>query len=433
VAYADDDGGDDDDDRSTGFRGSDDDYDDDDAPRIISKKPRQPRANKRAQTRPAKRTTPAAVVRPIHAPDEIVVAGVSDSALALLSRRGFTILSRAEGFAAGASIVRLRIPRGIALDAARANVRTEFPQATVDFNHYYQSNSGEDCNSIHCRTIRLVHWPSISDTANACTGRVIIGIVDTDINIRHTALQHSNIELIKLHDGKGGSRAEHGTAVAAILVGSPLSRSPGLVPRARLVAVDAFEGMGRGADRADAFSLSLAISILVARKVGVINLSLTGPPNDVVERAIHQTEAADIVIVAAAGNDGPRSKPAYPAAYDGVIAVTAVDRNLRVYRRASWGAHIDLAAPGVGIWTAASVRGAKSRTGTSFAAPFVTAAAALIRERAPDLDRFAVHEILIATARDLGEPGHDPVFGAGLLQVAQICNSELMSRPSFSR
>ena len=90
-------------------------------------------------------------------------------------------------------------------------------------------------------------------------------------------------------------------------------------------------------------------------------------------------------MIAAAGNDGPRAEPAYPAAYDSVIAVTAVDRSGTIYRRAIRGAHVDLAAQGVEVWTAASVKGARWKTGTSFAAPYVTAAVALWLQHDPML------------------------------------------------
>ena len=82
--------------------------------------------------------------------------------------------------------------------------------------------------------------------------------------------------------------------------------------------------------------------------------------------------------VAAAGNNGPGAEPSYPAAYPGVIAVTAVDQNLNVYRRATQGAYVDLAAPGVNIWTASLKGSGALKTGTSDAVPFVSAATSLL-------------------------------------------------------
>ena len=101
--------------------------------------------------------------------------------------------------------------------------------------------------------------------------------------------------------------------------------------------------------RSDVLSLVMAIEALTARGVKVINLSLAGPANPLLQRAIDVASAAGVIIVAAAGNEGPAAGPAYPAAYSGVIAVTAVDRNLAVYRRANRGDYVDIAAPGVEV------------------------------------------------------------------------------------
>jgi subtilisin family serine protease len=166
------------------------------------------------------------------------------------------------------------------------------------------------------------------------------------------------------------------------------------------------------------------MDFLAGRGTRVLNLSLAGPPNAVLEEAIARLAAAGVVVVAAAGNGGPRAEPAYPAAYPTVIAVTAVDRSGAIYRRAGRGDHIDIAAPGVEVWTAASVRGARPKTGTSFAAPFVSAAAALLLGAEPNLAPADVRLRLKAAAQDLGETGEDPVFGAGLVQATGLCSSQ---------
>ena len=136
---------------------------------------------------------------------------------------------------------------------------------------------------------------------------------------------------------------------------------------------------------------------------------------------IERLAARGVIVVAPTGNGGPHAQPVYPAAYDAVIAVTAVDRHGRIYRRAGRGGHVDLAAPGVGVWTAASVRGARPRTGTSFAVPFVAAAAALWQQAEPSAGPKEILARMAATSWDLGEPGRDPVYGHGLLQAGALC------------
>ncbi len=163
-----------------------------------------------------------------------------------------------------------------------------------------------------------------------------------------------------------------------------------------------------------------AIDVLVARQVSVINMSLSGPENGVLAKAIQRVDHKGIDMIAAAGNGGPGAKAAFPAAYDQVIAVTAVDRQKKPYRRANRGDYIDLAAPGVGVWAAASIEGTRPKTGTSFAAPFVTAAAALAKSRGVAIDDIA--GVLTKDAEDLGEPGKDPIFGWGLLNASKLCS-----------
>lgn len=193
------------------------------------------------------------------------------------------------------------------------------------------------------------------------------------------------------------------------------------MPGAELIAVDTFHQRSGQGDISDVYSLVKALDYLEGRDVAIINMSLTGPANSVLERAIKRLSEKGVVLVAAAGNDGPKAKPVYPAAYPEVVAVTAVDRQKRPYRRAVRGPHIDLAAPGVDVWIAASVQGTRPRTGTSFAAPFVTAAIALARKSEPEARMEDVLSRLATAAEDLGAPGRDDVFGWGLLNPKGLC------------
>jgi hypothetical protein len=375
-------------------------------------RPRQQRRARAAQPPPAS-----------YAPAEIVGLGFTTAQLDQLLATGFAMLERQGLPAFDTEAVRLRIPQGETLDTARQQAAALAPQAAIDLNHYYAPNAEEACTSTDCLARIVVGWPSGEPATQACTGAVDIGLIDTAINPNHAAFAGGRVEAIRLGDESAReSGRQHGTAVAALLVGSPQGRAPGLVPGGALTAVDVFSAGGHHGDRSEAFVLVRALDLLSQRGVDVINLSLSGPANLLLEQAVDRVARRGIVMVAAAGNDGPRSKPVYPAAYEQVVAVTAIDRNKRPYRRAGRGEHIDLAAPGVAVWTAASVSGARPKTGTSFAAPFVTAAAALLKARNPELSPEAVHKELAEGAEDLGDPGKDSVFGWGLLNVRAICS-----------
>jgi subtilisin family serine protease len=207
--------------------------------------------------------------------------------------------------------------------------------------------------------------------------------------------------------------------VAALLVGSGAGEFPGLLPKAELYAADTFIGTGSNL-RTNALLLGKGLDWLLEQQASVVNVSLTGPDNRLLHEVIKRLSARNIVVIAAAGNGGPGAPPAFPAAYPEAIAVTAVDQLLRPYRLANRGEYLTLAAPGVRIWTPGP-RGGQYSDGTSFAAPYVTAVAALLRNQQPDLNPAALIDRLRNSARDLGSPGKDPVFGWGLVQSPGRC------------
>ncbi|CDZ29099.1 S8 family serine peptidase [Neorhizobium galegae] len=373
---------------------------------------------------------PAAV--PEHVENELVTVGLGEDALAGLIQEGFTVNSRARISLIDEEMVRLIVPRGMTLEAARAAVAVRDTTATVDLNHFYQpeSDNKSGCAGKGCTLVReIVGWPK-GDTAG-CVKPHRIGLIDTAINADHVSLANSRLEVIHLDEGEGkGSGAQHGTAVAALLVGGSDSRVPGLLPGAELIAVDAFKRTEGSTDIASIYDLVRALDLLVQRDVRVINLSLTGPANAVLETTVKAAAGRGVILVAAAGNDGPNAKPVYPAAYDDTIAVTAVDKGRNPYRRAVRGDYIDIAAPGVGVWTAASITGARQKTGTSFAAPFVTAAVSVLIANNPGMSLEGLEAKIRQFTDDIGEPGRDRVFGWGLLNARRLCDGENENKPS---
>lgn len=366
--------------------------------------------------------------RPTHVQGEIIAFGLDDAALQRLGTRGFTVQARQSLALSASAIIKLGVPGGMTLEDARRQVTDLAPGATVDLNHYFTPNEGAaspaPCADGGCALVRgAIGWPT-PEAGAACAAAGPIGLIDTAINPAHPALRGIKLDIVRLaEDDAPGSGRQHGTAVAALIAGREDSRAPGLLRNAHLIAVDAFQRKGGETDIAETFDLVRAIDLLASRKVAVINMSLSGPHNLLLEETVSRVAERNIIQVAAAGNDGPQAKPGYPAAYPAMIAVTAVDRNFKPYRRAARGEHIDVAALGTGVWTAASIDGAAPRTGTSFAAPFVTAAVAILKASHPSLSAEEIAKLVTQSAQDLGAPGKDPVFGWGVLNARALCRS----------
>ena len=151
------------------------------------------------------------------------------------------------------------------------------------------------------------------------------------------------------------------------------------------------------------------------------NLSLGGAPNRLLRYAVAQARRQGMVLVAAVGNQGPDHPPQYPAAFEGVIGVTAIDAGGRVFARANRGPAVDFAAPGVDLWVARAGGGGRYASGTSWATPFVTALAAQELAARPALPPAGLYRVLRAGALDLGAPGRDPVFGWGRVRTDSGC------------
>ena len=151
----------------------------------------------------------------------------------------------------------------------------------------------------------------------------------------------------------------------------------------------------------------------VSQHAQIINMSFAGPKDALIERAINAVAAKGIVMIAASGNAGAKSPPLYPAANPNVIAVSATDAKDKLFEASNRGSYIALAAPGAEIFLPAPDQKYQITSGTSFSAAYVSGVAALMLERNPALKPDDLRAILTRTARDLGSPGRDDLFGAG--------------------
>lgn len=304
--------------------------------------------------------------------------------------------------------------------AAQSRLNAAVPRGSALFapNSVYRPMA-EPCGDGGCSATGLRRAVRLS---SACRQPRSIGIVDTEVERSHPALRSSTISTARFLPTATAAPADdgHGTAIAALLVGDPGSRFPGIVPSARLYAANAFS-LGPDDDvRASAFNLAEALEWLATMRSSVINLSLAGPPNLLLQAALARTVDRGTVVVAAAGNGGPAAPPAYPAAYDGVIAVTAVDDEQRPYLWANQGDYVQFAAPGVDIPTADIGGAGRQRSGTSLAAALfsglVAGASPPQARRVGEVEAWArLHAV------DLGPSGRDPVFGWGVIEIGAPC------------
>ncbi|WP_319843035.1 S8 family serine peptidase [Terrihabitans rhizophilus] len=348
-----------------------------------------------------------------HQARELVASGLSDTQVAALRRRGFTI-QESEQLSSGKRVVRLGVPRGLALEKARQQVDALGTGISADLNHYYrpalhaEHDAAKPCSGALCGAADMVGWDK---AGYSCGPSPRVGIIDTALDLDAKDLAGRRIEVLQPAGQKRGSSPGHGTTIASLL-GT-------LLPDARFIAIDGFTAGEDGQDRTDALSLAKAIDRLTSHGVDVINLSLSGPPNRLVQEAVTSAVERGVIIVAAAGNDGAKAPPSYPAAYADVLAVTAVDAEKNLYRRASTGDYIDLAAPGVGIFGESKAEGPSQ--GTSLATPFVAAAAAVLKASNPGTTPRNAGARLKAGAFDLGPVGYDEFYGWGLVQTAGLC------------
>jgi subtilisin family serine protease len=281
------------------------------------------------------------------------------------------------------------------------------PLGTYDFNHVYLESG----------SVLLTSEPELPAAGRTVAAGVEatairVGLIDGGIELSHPVFSGVPMQLFGC-GGKNVSSA-HGTAVASLLVGHS-SQFQGAAPNAQLFAADVYCGLPTGG-AVDAVVAALAW--FARAGVPVINVSLVGPPNAMLEQVVKMVVARGHLLVAAVGNDGPAAKPLYPASYPGVVGVTAVDAKRHVLIEASRGRQVSFAAPGADMVAAAPAGTFAVVRGTSYAAPIVAGLLAGF-ETEPNVQNAATAlERLKQQAVDLGKPGVDPVFGFGLVGEA---------------
>ena len=311
----------------------------------------------------------------------------------------------------GFLLAEVAAPASFDLSATRAGIYEVIggDRADVDLNHLYTAGvlDSSDTDIAGVAPRELLTLPT------DLTGLSLrIGIIDSSVDKQHSAFSEASITTRRFVENDRPPNF-HGTAIASIIAGNDPS-ALGLAPRAELFAAEVFDQTDEQGEFASTVSLIKALNWLVTQEVSVINISLAGPPNRLLETALARVRERGVLAIAAAGNGGPMAQPMYPAAYPEVVAVTATDNRGRAFRLANRGEYVDIAAPGVNIRHAQAGGGYAASSGTSYAVPFVTVAAARLLQLngEPGL----MLDALYASAVDVGAPGRDQIYGYGQLQ-----------------
>jgi hypothetical protein len=340
---------------------------------------------------------------------EVWVVLVPEEHSAQIPGWGFTIRERRDLDGLDLVLLRIDAPDDRGMRETELDLSSAAPGTVVDYNHVYGAGADEPLGAAAAKHGTTTGDGHEARALPAASAGLTIGVVDSSIVADHEALNGVEVVQQDFVPFAGERPTRHGTAVASILA----ECARGAATALHLYAASVFV-MNEDESIATTGSLVAALEWLGAQGVGVINMSLTGPPNRVLEAALAALARRDVLVVAAVGNEGPAGKPLYPAAYETVVGVTAVDADNRIYRHANRGPHVAFAAPGVRTKVARDDGGYDRETGTSMAAPFAAAiiARSLAIEAAPPAE---VLGHLEEGALDLGEQGFDEVYGFGLI------------------
>jgi subtilisin family serine protease len=337
-------------------------------------------------------------------PDEVLATVDGGPAAVQQIADAFGLQVRAQRFSTllGATIARFGIPDGRPVSAVLAQLGGDGRVLRRGANHVYTLQQAASVANYAFGRIAL-------DPGSASGADVRIAVIDTGVDAGHPALKGVIAGQFDAMPDEPTSGRDHGTSIDGLIAGVPPFE--GMAPGARIYHARAFED-----GRSTMDVILAALDWAAGQDVRIVNMSFVGPKNTLLGIACANARARGMVLVAAAGNNGPRAPFGYPAAFPGVIAVTATDAQDGLMQQANRGAYVYLAAPGVDM-IAPIAGGSDLVTGTSFAAAIASGAVANLLHANPGLSADQVEKVLAVTATDLGPAGRDDDFGYGLLNA----------------
>ncbi len=333
--------------------------------------------------------------------------------LASLGDYGLELLGSSDG----TRTLRVRVLDYRDLHRATEDGAEAFPNYWVNLPPYVDRESpGVQSGAIGFGA-QALRWLGIEGEGAELGRGVTIAIVDSGIEA-HDAFGDRTVRVISLVSEDLASPHGHGTAVASLAAGSSGQLS-GVAPAANLISVRVTDGDGFS----DSFTLSEGIRAAADAGAQIINISLASQGDSrVVREAVAYAQSLGAVIVAAAGNEG-REVMSYPAAYDDVVSVGAIDARGEHLLFSNADTGLDLTAPGLEVYAAWLGDGAIEFSGTSASAPYVAGAIAAVMSEFPGMSSSQAVALLIDTSNEAGAIGPDSYYGIGILDVGRALNS----------
>ena len=390
--------------------------------------PRQQQPQQRATNRGPSGVPPANERRMV--PDEVVLEipnSVSPAQINALQQRFRLTRLESQTFAlTGTTLYRWRVPRDISVPRAVQAIEGDARVASAQPNYLFTLQQEAQPAKIETKLEAGPKPDSLGDPAQYGLGKmrlpqahgiakgdnVLVAVIDSGVDGAHPELSGA---IAQSYDATGDKAPvkphTHGTAMASLIAAH--GKLLGAAPAARILAIRAFDPAGKSAE-GTTFNILKGLNWAAANGARVINMSFAGPSDPAIHRSLEAARKKGIVLVAAAGNEGAKAAPLYPAADPNVIAVSATDADDQILEQSNRGNHIAIAAPGAQIMVAIPDGGYEMSSGTSHAAAEVSGIIALMLERKPGMTPDQARGVLLATAKDIGAPGRDPLFGAGL-------------------
>lgn len=392
----------------------------------------QPKIPATAARRPVPRlpSRPVIATQPIpqFIADQVTVLvqnSAGDISNELAQAFGLTVISTSPVALLDGQLVTFRVPQGRPLPPVISSLSAD-PRVTIaQPNNIYltvQQRARPAIVSVQYSLAKL----GLGSAHRIAQGRgVPVAVIDTGIDATHPALAQSVSQSFDAVANGKVDVDDHGTAIAGLIAGK--GKVQGVAPAASLLAVRSFymhPTYNRPVTSTDV--LIRAFDWAYANSARIFNMSFSGPFDPLVQAALASAHNKGVILVAAAGNGGPKAPPAYPAAYKNVIAITALDQKDKLYAHANHGGYLAAAAPGVDVLVPSLNKGYKFSSGTSMAAAHVSGMIALLLEKNPQATPAEVLDAIQATAHDLGPKGYDTQFGAGRADA----HASLMSLPA---